>query len=403
MERAASGRSLRTKNSGAPGAACPVGRRLLIGLFIVLVVMAFAVAAPAREFFVYFGTFTTGTSKGIYVSRLDAATGKLSAPELAAETPSPCYLAVSPLGTNLYAANNLMELNGKKNGAVSAFAIDKSSGRLTLINQKSTGGPGTCYVSADLEAATLLAANYADGSVKSFQLDRSGAIGADGSYIRHHGTGVNTNRQTAPHPHFILPDPSNRFALVCDLGADQVVVYKINPTDGTLAAHSSAAVPPGSGARHLAFSPDGKFAHVINEMGCSITTFAWDARAGELTPVETISVLPPGVSADASFTAAEIVTVGNHVYATIRGHDSVSVFAADPRTGRLSFVQNIPSGGSFPRGLGIDPTGRWLMVGDQKANLAVEYAIDPNTGKIAPTGQALNIGSPVDVKFVEIP
>jgi 6-phosphogluconolactonase len=180
-----------------------------------------------------------------------------------------------------------------------------------------------------------------------------------------------------------------------------VMIYKFNSATGKLAENSFAAVPPGSGARHLAFSPDGKFAHVVNEMGCTVTTFAWDSGAGELTPVETVSALPPGDTAQQSFTAAEIVASGNYVYATVRGHDSVTAFAADPQTGRLAFLQNIPCGGKVPRGLGVDPTGRWLIVGNQKSDNAVEFSIDARTGKLSPTGQELKIGSPVDVKFVE--
>jgi 6-phosphogluconolactonase len=339
-------------------------------------------------------------SRGIYVSRLDADTGKLSDPELAAETPSPCYLAVSPDKKILYAANNLVDLNGGKTGAVSAFALDLKSGHLALMDQKSTGGPGTCHVSADAAGKVLLAANYADGSVKSFQLNQDGSIGPDGSYIKRHGSSVNTNRQTSAHAHFIHADPAGRFALACDLGTDTVVIYRINSTTGALEENSSAAVPPGSGARHLVFSLDGKFVHVINEMGCTVTTFAWDSEAGKLTPVETVSALPPGEKAQPAFTAAEILTAGDYVYATLRGPDSVTVFAADPQTGRLTFLQNISCGGKVPRGLGIDPTGHWLITGNQKSDNVVEFTIDPATGKISPTGQELKIGSPVDVEFV---
>jgi 6-phosphogluconolactonase len=368
----------------------------------VLLFLLSAAAGIAEDYFVYFGTFTGAVSKGIYVSWLDAVTGRLSAPELAAETPSPCYLAVSPDEKVLYAANNLLDLDGKKTGAVSAFAIDENSGRLTLINQKSTSGPGACHVSTDAAGRVLLAANYADGSVKSFQLNGDGSIGADGSYIRHHGTSVNTNRQTAPHAHCINVDPSNHFALACDLGADKVVVYGINSATATLTENSSASVPPGSGARHLAFSPDGKFVHVINEMACTVTTFGWDSAAGKLDRVETVSALPPDDTVQASYTAAEIFAPGSHVYATIRGHDSVSVLGADAKSGRLTFVQNVPAGGIFPRGLGIDPTAHWLIVGNQKSDNAVEFAIDPQSGKISSTGQQLKIGSPVDVKFVKV-
>lgn len=375
-------------------------------LFLTLLVTSFVLSAPAKDFFVFFGTYTSALSKGIYVTRLDAATGKLSAPQLAAETPSPCYLAVSPDQKFLYAANsvhNFSDDSVTNGGAVSAFAIDLASGRLALLNQKCSGGVGPCHVSVDASGKVLFVANYGSGSVKAYLLDTNGAIGAGGDCVTRTGHSVNPARQASSHAHFICADPSNRFALACNLGTDEVLVYPFDTRQAGLhpSQSSSFKVPPGSGARHLAFSPDVKFAYVINEMACTVTTFAWDSAAGNLRPVETISALPPGVTAQLSYTAAEILAVGSHVYATIRGHDSVSVFAADARTGRLTFLQNVSSGGKVPRGLGIDPTGRWLLAGNQNSDSVVEFAIDPQTGKLSPTSQQLIIGSPVDVKFVE--
>jgi len=366
--------------------------------------MALANAVPAKEFLVYFGTYTNALSRGIYVSRLDANTGKLSVPELAIATPSPCFVAVSPDERFLYTSDSVKSFNGENDGAVSAFAIDKTSGKLSLLNRKSSGGAGPCHVSVDASGKILLTANYGGGSVKSFRLNADGSIGEDGTVIQHHGSSVNPSRQASAHAHFITPDPGNHFALACDLGLDKVMIYKINPADATLTTNDIpfGTVPPGSGSRHLAFSPNGKFAYVANEMGCTITSFAWNAKHGGLTALETIDALPPGVVLKDAYTAAEILVhpSGKFVYITLRGHDSVSVFSVVKKTGRLTFVQNMPSGGQVPRGLGIDPTGRWLITGHQKSDNAAAFAIDAKTGKLTPTGQSLTIGSPVDVKFV---
>jgi 6-phosphogluconolactonase len=372
-----------------------VKRRRPAGIFCALALFASASAAPAKNFMVYFGTYTNALSRGIYVSRLDADTGKLSAPELAAETPSPCFVSLSPDQKYLYTANENV-------GVVSAFAIDKSSGRLTLLNQKSSGGAGPCHLSVDATGKTLLVANYGGGSVKSFLLEANGAIGADGAFFQDTGSSVNPNRQAGPHAHFITTDPSNRFALACNLGTDKVMIYKL--ADGILTPNDTpyVTVPPGSGARHLAFSRDGKIFYVVNEMACTVTTFAWDAKKGAAEQRETVSALPAGVAVQNSFTAAEIRVHpgGKFVYVTVRGHDSVTVFAADVRSGRLKFVQNVSAGGNVPRGLGIDPTGRWLITANQKTDNAVVFAIDAKTGELSPTGQELKIGSPVDVEFV---
>ena len=375
--------------------------RLRPNFFIMLAFFAMMNNAPAKEFLVYFGTYTNALSQGVYVSRLNADTGKLSAPELAATVANPCYVNTSPDGNFLYSANST-KFNGENSGSISAFAIDRKSGQLKFLNEKSSGGNGPCHVSVDASGQALLAANYNAGSVKTFVRNEDGSIGAEGSRIQFHGRSVNTNRQSGPHAHYISSDPSGRFALVCDLGTDKISVYPLDPKTALLDAEKvfEISVPPGGGARHLAFSRDGKFIHVVNEMGCSVTTFSWNA--GRMAQIETVSLLPANAPLRREFTAAEIRVhaSGKFLYATLRGHDSVSVLAADPATGKLKLVQNISSGGKIPRGLGIDPTGRWLITGNQKSDVAVEFAIDAATGILTATGTELKIGSPVDVNFV---
>ena len=363
-------------------------------------------SVPAKDLLVYFGTYTNATSKGIYVSRLDADTGKLSTPELAAATPSPCYLAISPDEKFLYAANGVKgfrDYSTDNGGAVSAFAIERPTGRLTFLNQKCSGGAGPCHVSVDATGKVLFIANYGDGSEKTYRLGTNGAIGDGGERVARTGHSANTNRQTSAHAHFIGADPSNRFALVCDLGTDEVISYPFDNNTARLyvSRFEVGGVPAGAGARHLAFSLGGKSIYVLNEMGCSISRFVLDEK-GRLYPWETVSALPAEVPVKDNYTAAEILVSpdGKFVYATIRGHDSVSVFAADAASGKLAFVQNISAGGKVPRGLGIDPMGRWLITANQKSDNAVEFAIDAATGKLSPAGQELKIGSPVDVKFV---
>jgi 6-phosphogluconolactonase len=364
--------------------------------------LAFAWTAPAKEFLVYFGTFTNQASKGIYVSRLDDDTGKLSAPELAAETPNPNFLTVSSDGKYLYAATRMDTFSNVTSGAVSAFAIDHVSGKLKFLDEKSTGGPDCCFVGEDAADQTIFAANYSGGSVKSFHVKPDGSL-TEGTFIQHHGSSVNTNRQNSPHAHCFVAAPSGRFALACDLGMDKVMIYKINATTAALSANDPAfaTLPPGSGPRHIAFSPDGRTACVINEMACTISVFAWDGLRGKLDARETVALLPPTVPVKDTFAAAEIAARpdGKFVYATVRGADCISVLTMDAKTGKLSLLENVPSGGSVPRGMGIDPAGRWLIVGNQKSQTVTIFAINAMTGRLAPTGQVLKVGSPVDVKF----
>lgn len=370
----------------------------------VIAIALLAASAGAKECRVYFGTFTDTSSKGIYVSQLNVETGKLSAPQLAAAAGSPNSLALSPDGRFLYAAER-GDTNAA-NGAVGAFAVNAATGTLTLVDQKSSGGGGPCYVGTDGASQCVFVANYGSGSVKSFHVNADGTL-TDGTFIQHHGSGINPTRQKGPHAHCFVVAPSGRFALVCDLGLDKVMVYKFDASDATLATNDPlfAVVVPGSGPRHVTFSPDGKTASVLSEMACTVTVFDWDGVAGKLTERQTLPILPPG-EYEKTFTAAEIAyrPDGRFIYATVRGPNapsanSVSVLAVDPKTGNLSLVQNLPCGGNFPRGMAVDPTGRWLVVGNQKSGTVTSFGIDAHTGKLTPTGQVLNVGSAVDVKF----
>lgn len=361
-------------------------------------------AAP--QFHVYFGTYTGKASKGIYAARLDAGSGKLTAPELVAETTSPSFLAIAPNGKFLYAANEVSTFEGKSSGAVSAFALDQSTGKLTPLNQVSSGGGGPCHIVVDATGKTVLIANYGGGSVASYPVNANGSLGETGSFIQHAGSSVNKGRQSAPHGHCIVTDRANRFALACDLGLDQVLIYKLDAAKGRMTTNDPpfATVPPGSGPRHLTFRPDGRFAYVINEMTCTMTAFRYESRRGALTALETVSTLPDGESMKPSYSTAEVEAhpSGRFLYGSNRGHDTIAVFAIDASTGVLKLIENVSTGGKTPRSFGIDPTGRWLLAANQNSNTVVVFRIDPKTGRLSPTGDELSVGAPVCVKFTRV-
>jgi 6-phosphogluconolactonase len=376
-------------------------KRFFGKLFVFAVVTLFVPAIWAKDCFVYFGTFTNTTSQGIYVSRLDMDSGKFSAPELAVAVGSPNYLAVSHDGQFLYAA-----ARGTKGDVVDSFAIDNHTGALRLLDQKSSGGAEPCYVGIDVTGQNLFDANYNGATVKSFRINPDGTL-TDGMIVGYQGHSVNPDRQKGPHPHCFIGAPAGRFALACDLGLDKIMVYRVNTANASLnpGGFPFGTVAPGSGPRHLAFSPDGKTACVINEMACTITVFDWEGFFGNLTARQTIPLLPPG-EYQKTFTAAEIAyrPDGRFVYATVRGPmattaNTISVLAVDAKTGDLSLVQNISCGGNFPRGMGIDPSGKWLIIGNQKSGTVTVFGINADTGLLTPTGQVLSVGSAVDVKF----
>ncbi len=351
---------------------------------------------------VYFGTYTGAKSKGIYVSRFDSNTGKLSAPELAAETTNPTFLAVAPGGNFLYAVNEVDEVGGKPSGAVSAFALDATTGRLTPLNELSSGGRGPCHVSVDATGKCLLVANYGSGSVAALPIHADGSLGEAPVIFQRAGSSVNPERQAGPHAHFVLPSPDNRFTLECDLGLDKIFINHLDAAAAKLSPGNPpfATVAPGSGPRHLVFSRDGRFVYVINEMGGTITVFDYTAATAAMFEVQTISTLPKDFSG--KNTAAEIALHpnGKFLCASNRGHDSIAVFAVNQQTGQLTFVEHQSTLGRTPRHFAIDPTGRWLLAENQASDSVVVFAIDPDTGKLNPTGQIVSIGSPVCAVFI---
>jgi 6-phosphogluconolactonase len=363
----------------------------------------FAETAPAGGGLrVYVGTYTGAKSKGIYCCRFDPASGRLTAPELAAETPSPSFLAIHPNRRFLYAAGEATHLGGKPVGAVSAFKLDSRTGQLALLNQESSGGEGPCHVAVDTTGRCLLVADYGSGGIAALPIRADGSLAVPSVVIQHRGSSVNPQRQAEPHAHFITPDPRNRFALTCDLGLDQVLVYRFDPAKSLLVPNTPpfAAVNPGSGPRHLAFHPSGRFVFLINEMGLTLTVFGYDANQGTLRELQTISTLPEGFKGNSTCAEVQVHPSGRFVYGSNRGHDSIAVFRFDAASGKLANAEFQPTQGKTPRHFALDPAGHWLLAENQDSDSIVVFRVDSKTGGLSPAGQEVSVGSPVCVVFL---
>jgi 6-phosphogluconolactonase len=361
--------------------------------------------AGAQTLWVYVGTYTSGKSKGIYLFHLDLATGKLAPEGLVAECESPSFLAIHPNHRFLYAVNEVSNFGGMNSGAVSAFAIEPKSGHLTRLNQQSSRGAGPCHLSVDHQGKDVLVANYGSGSVAVLPIQPDGRLGPATAFIQHEGKSANPQRQEGPHAHSINVDATNRFAFAADLGLDKILVYRFDAARGTLTPNDPAAatIDPGSGPRHFAFHPNGRFAYVINEMGSTVTALAYDAAKGTLKPLQTLSTLPEGFTGNSSTAEVQVHPSGKFLYGSNRGHDSIAIFKIDPDTGRLTPAGHQSTQGKTPRNFGIDPTGQYLLAANQDSDTIVVFRIDPATGALAPTGQVVEAPKPVCVKFLPLP
>lgn len=356
-----------------------------------------------RAWLVYVGTFTWKDSKGIYLMQLDPATGTLSRPELVVEAPSPSFLALHPNHRFLYSVNEVETFDGNRGGGVSAFAIDRASGKLTVLNQQPSGGTSPTHITIDSQGRNLLVANYGSGSVVVLPIEDDGKLGPPSSTDQHKGRGTDPQRQEGPHAHCANLDPANRYALSCDLGLDKVFVYQFDAAKHAIAPGDppTAGVAPASGPRHLAFRPDGKFIYVVTEMGCTVIAFAYDSDRGVLRQVQSVSTLADDFGGEKSGAEIMVHPSGKFLYCSNRGAaNNIAAFRIDPDSGKLTPVRRVSTQGKAPRSFGIDPTGTWLLVGNQDTSNVVVFRIDPETGELKPNGVSANVPTPVSFAFL---
>ena len=336
----------------------------------------------------YVGTYT----ESIHLVRMDRRSGELLRVGAVSAGANPSFLTIHPNGRVLYAVNELDK------GAVTASTIERATGLLTRLNEQPTEGGAPCYVSADRSGRALLVANYAGGNVALLPIEANGAL-APAHVVQHTGKGPNAERQEAPHAHCIIPDPSNRFALAADLGADRVFVYRLD-LDGKALRHSGEAVMrPGAGPRHVAFHPTLPLVFVANELDSTVATLRFDAGSGALSPQGTISTLPPGWTGTNYPADIHVAANGRILYVSNRGHNSIAVFSMAGATGALALEQVISTEGDWPRNFTLDPTGRWLLVANQRSNSVVVFSRDRDSGRLTPTKQRIEIPSPVCLRF----
>ena len=362
----------------------------------------------AKPYLMYVGTYTQTNSppghrgEGIFVLRFDAETGALERLSSAGGALNPSFLALHPSGPSLYAVGEIADYLGRQSGAVHAYARDPVTGALTHLNEQPSVGTGPCHLSVEASGRYVLAANYNSGSVVMLPIRADGSLGEAADFVQHQGSSVNPKRQEGPHAHSIMVSPDNRFAFAPDLGLDKVLCYRLDLERGKLVANDppGVQVAPGAGPRHFDFHPNGRWAYLINEIGNTLSAYAYDAGCGALRLLNTVPTLPAGFGGTSHTADIHVHPSGRFVYGSNRGHDSIVICAIDQGTGQVSVVGHESTQGKTPRNFAIDPTGAFLLAANRSTDNIAGFRIDPQSGRLSPTGHSAQVPAPVCLKLI---
>ena len=358
----------------------------------------------------YIGTYTNeptpsgAQSEGIYRATLLPASGAIRIEGVAAALQNPTFLTLK--GGRAYAIGEGETGPGQTGSIAAAFAINHETGDLDLINQQPTGGDGACYISTDASARMALVAHYSAGTVASLPIGPEGALEPLSQLARHampgEGAGPVADRQDAPHAHCIIPDRNNRFAFAADLGADRIYQYALDPVAGKISEQPAVIydAPAGSGPRHLAFHPSGRWLYVTGELSSTLLIYEYAENDGLLREPREMALLPDDFAGENTASEVAVSPDGQFIYAANRGYDSITVFRVSDDTGAITLAAHCPTGGSFPRHFAMDPRGDWLVAANQKGHTLTTFRIDKASGLLEWTGHSVEVPAPVCVAFM---
>ncbi len=336
---------------------------------------------------------------GIYASKFDTKTGKLSQPEMMAETNRPSFVWATPETNSLYSVSETRR-GAEKDASIIAWSVDETNGKLTMRSHQDAMGDGPCFVCVNEDRTYAAVANYGSGSVAVYPVKPDGSVDPASGSVQHAGSSVIANRQGGPHAHSIRFDPSGKRLAAADLGTDKIYLYDLG-TDGALAPSNPPAIDldPGAGPRHFVFSPDNQFLLALSEISGTITTYRYAPPKVEKLSV--VSTMADGTTAEAAKASAEILfhPNGKFVYCSNRGPNEIAGFAYNAETGTLKRLFGISSGGEHPRNFRFSPDGRYMLVANQNSNNIVVFSVDETSGELKPTGEVLEVDKPMCLKF----
>jgi 6-phosphogluconolactonase len=366
-------------------------------------------------FTIFIGTYTQkedhvdGKAAGTYVYTFNTETEILKRLHTVGGIINPSFCTISADKKYLYAVSETDCLKctgsapgaqnaGKPSGAVAAYRIDPESKDCTFINAVPSEGIFPCHVSADPSGEYIYVANYMSGSVAMFPVGKDGSIGQVSCFIQHRGNGINPERQEGPHTHSVNLDVTNSYIIAPELGTDTIMIYRINRNQGRLEpTDKNIAMTPGSGPRHFTFHPNQRFAYVINELASRVTAFQYEKESCSFTNIQEISTLPDSFSGYNISAEIRVHPKGHVLYASNRGHDSISVFMLDSESGLLDRIGTESTRGESPRHFTVTPDGRYLLAGNQDSGTVSIYAVDSETGGLEYRTQ-FDVPTPVCLK-----
>lgn len=365
----------------------------------ILLSIIMASCSSGKKQYMLVGTYTSGISKGIYVYEFngDEKTATL-VDSIAASNPS--FLAVSPDQKYVYAVSEENASTG--GGSVIAYSFNKDNGELTELNKQATLGDHPCYVTVDKTGKWVIAGNYSSGSISILPVNADGSLANRVNVVQHEGHGPDSSRQSSPHVHATVLSPDNNFLFVPDLGIDKVMAYRFDEKTGMITPTNDTAawVQDGSGPRHFTFHPSGDYAYLIQELSSTVTAFKY--KDGKLDPQQIISSVPKEYNGPRSSADIHVSPDGKFLYASNRdSSNTIAIFKIDESTGKLTTIGHQSTMGSAPRNFNFDPSGDYLLVGNQKNDEIVVFKVDHETGLLADTGQRISVGSPVCIQWVK--
>jgi 6-phosphogluconolactonase len=368
--------------------------------FLFCVALSFSIIANSQKYFLFIGTYTGSGSKGIYVYRFDASTGKATWISNTDSVVNPSYLAIAPGGSLLYACTETRTVNA---GGVSAFRFDRAKGTLSFFNKQSSGGDNPAYVAVHPTGKWVTAGNYSGGSLAVFPVNRDGSLQPYSQLIKHTGSSINKSRQEQSHVHATVFSPKGDYLFTPDLGIDKLMIYKFAgaaPKPLQPASPAFAETTPGAGPRHFDFHPNGKWAYLIEEL--SGTVVAYNYSNGKLEQLQRTATHPDTATSEFGSADIHVSPDGKFLYASNRGiENNLAVFKIDQQSGRLTAAGYQSTLGIKPRNFCIDPTGNYLLAANQQTGNIVIFKRDKKTGLLQPTGDEIKIPEPVCLKMIK--